>query len=225
MPRVLCHGFSYRFVVAPLGLAVLVGCLSPVDPRAHSTSGSMDNAAFREPSFEIRTRGGMRVPDGAAPVQPEIALGFAAAPADPGDAIQLFEGPIDDALREDLEARPLRKANEARVLESRVRCDGTTCVLRPTEPLAKGRDYTVGVGAWLFPGKHGAYLRGFTTMLGPDAGVSIVAFWPADGTSGVPANMNGFLVGVDGLSTALHAHVEVVLDGVHARVQARTTNC
>lgn len=120
-------------------------------------------------------------------------------------AILLLRGEAGEALLDDLERAPLRKEHAALVVESDVVLDGDVAWIAPRTPLDADAAYSLAIGAWAVDtGKlpDGSLPTLFMLRTADDAdadaGAAVVGSWPADGSSGVGADLAEAVVYLDG---------------------------
>lgn len=155
---------------------------------------------------------GRRWDPSAIPRRPRIGVLLSArlddalpSGTDPGAVLLLTTagGPRDlEELAADLEARPLRAATLARVLDAEVSAVGTRIDLVPAAPLDPGAVIVVCVGAWARSGRRTLgtpFLRALTVSTDPAAGARATDAWPPGGALEVGPEVPLLAVRFDGL--------------------------
>lgn len=146
---------------------------------------------------------GVPWPVEAVPRRPVLHLDLSEPSWDADPPVWLLFGPPDDELLEDLRVSPLRAAQRARVVPSRLEATADGCSLVPEARLERGTRLTLAVGAWLRGGGTGLRMGSpwaveLTVSAAPEAGAAAVSSWPADGTGAVPSSLRAAVVRFDG---------------------------
>lgn len=183
-----------------LAIALALSACLPSQPLTRD-AGRDDAPSPRAPEVldvVVLDRGGGRWLD-MAPQWPTVRVELSHAVEDP--PLWLFAGPADEGLLEDLATRPLRVANEARVVPSAIEGEGRSWSLTPDARLAPGAIVTVGVAAWLEAGElrmEAPFARELVVSEAPEAGARVSASWPPDGAAAVPIALPSLIVRFDG---------------------------
>lgn len=235
-----------RFVQGLGALAVALalassGCLTvDAPPRSGEAAGAID--------LRITDWSGLDAEADAVPRRPRLSL-LAPAPwkddvVDSG-AVVLLRGEVGDAWLDDLERAPLRKEHAALAVDSEVVLDGDTVSIAPRTPLDADATYSLAIGAWAVDARElpdslslpAVFLLRTADNADADAGAAVVGSWPADGSSGVGADLaeavvyldgdvenaptSIWLEGPDGLAVPADTRVETCSVGLEARTATR----
>ena len=180
------------------GLLALTGCLE-IAPQPLGDAGQ----APANTGVTLRASDFLEQPVAldALPRRPRFELTLPAALVAPEDALLLFAGSLDGALRDDLRSPPIRQQHLERRVPLAIETSDNGVWLWPQQALAAGTAYSlVLVGFALL--QRGELAQGLDWPLrvqpGPGAGAAIQSSWPADGSAGVPPNVALLSVATDG---------------------------
>lgn len=191
-----------KLVAFPL---VAAGCLGPLSLPSFD-AGPHTDAAIAFLGVEARDVLGEVRPLDALPRVPLLRLRATPALAAPDamdPAVLLLHGAPDDALRADLDARPLRSDTLVRTVPCRATRDHDgALVLEPTPPLAPNEDVTIAIAPWArtVDGRTLGLRQAIAAHVSasPDDGARVIDAWPADGTAGVPCALAQAVLRFDG---------------------------
>lgn len=198
----------------------------PSDAAPQADSSRPEDASSSELSIDgvaVEDWTGETWPLEAMPKRPRLRLSASRPLLPTEDTFLLIEGSVDEEILADLQTPPTRAATRARAVTSTLAGDAAGLLMDVEKRLTSGGVYTLLAAAWATDGEKtlGAPFALALRVTEGDGGATVIATWPADGSSGTPTGLTLAALQLDGAIGAGSLDSSVLLESDDGRPIAR----